>query len=56
MATPVEQLKNWFDSLPSKLLKKGFSQPASLTVISPGGRELKESSHLFRRVLTTFIC
>jgi hypothetical protein len=31
----------------SRLLKKGFSHPASLSVISPRGGELKESSHLF---------
>jgi hypothetical protein len=27
--------------------QKGFSHPASLSVISPRGEELKESSHLF---------
>jgi hypothetical protein len=38
-----------------RLLKKAFSQLAALTVVSRSGGEVKESSQLFRRVLTMFI-
>ena len=34
-------------SLHTRLLKKGFSQPAALSVISPAGGELKVSSQFF---------
>jgi len=34
----------------SRLLKKIFQQPASPSVVSPGGRELEEGSQFYRRM------
>jgi hypothetical protein len=35
----------------NRLLKKAFQQPASPSVVSPGGRELEEGSQFYRRAL-----